>query len=80
LKSLSPDERKIEEIKKLIKDRSMIGDFVKKTLEGQFSKSVFISLKEKLDELDEWKPEPGKSFQKMKERQEKIQARIQGGT
>lgn len=78
--SLSPDEKRIEEIKKLIKDRSMIGDFVKKTLEGQFSKEVFIRLKEKLDELGELKPEPGKSFQKMKERQEKIQARIEGGS
>lgn len=80
LQMLTPDERKIEEIKKLIKDRSIIGDFVKKTLEGQFSKEVFTYLKEKLDELGEWKPETGTSYQKMKERQEKIQARIDGGS
>jgi len=76
--SLSPAERQIEEINRLTKDRNKIGETVRKTLSGDFPKEVYVRLKEKLEELEEWNPQPGQSYQKMVERNNKIDSHIHG--
>ncbi len=78
--SLSPAERQIEEINRLTKDKNKIGETVRKTHDGGFPKEVYVRLKEKLEELDEWTPQPGQSYQKMVERNKMIDSHIQGAS
>ncbi len=76
--SLSEDDRLIEEIKGLPKDPAIIAPTVKKCLEGNFKKEVYVELKKKLEELSEWKPEGSKQRKTgMKERNQKIENKIQ---
>lgn len=76
---LSEDEKVIEEIGKLEKDTTEISPLVKKCLEGSFERVVYEKLREKLEELDEWKPTGSKQKKaKMRERKVQIDAKISG--
>ena len=77
LASLSQDEKMIEEIANLQKDTSQISSLVQKCMVGNFESHVYMTLKEKLKKLGEWKPDGSRQRkEKMKDRNAKIEAKI----
>ena len=75
--SLTEDEKMIEKLDSLIKDTSKIADLIKSCLESDLGKATYIKLKEKLQEIDEWKPSGSKQRKaRMKARNSHIEAKI----
>ena len=76
LEESGPEASVLNKIKNLKKDRSQIGQLVKQLLEGDYSLEVYETLKNKLVELNEWEPEKGSAYSKMKERKTSIENKI----
>ena len=77
LASMTEDEKMIEEIANLQKDTSQISALFQKCIAGDFASRVYMKLKEKLKNLDEWKPYGSKKKKaKMKDRNANIEAKM----
>lgn len=75
--NMSEEDLQIEEIKYLKNDTNLISPLVDRCLAGTGSGKLFKTLKEKLGEFGQWKPDGSKQRkEKMKERNKKIESRI----
>lgn len=75
--SMGPDDLMLEEISNLKNDTDDISKIVKNIFEAEYGKSVYQTLKSKLEELGQWKPDGSKQKkEKMKTRNEKIDMKI----
>jgi len=79
LASMTEDEKMLERINKLGKEGSEISALVNECLSGDFDRSVYRALKEKLNDFGEWKPYGSKQKKaKMRKRKAEIEAKIEG--
>ncbi|HDM78757.1 MAG TPA: type III-B CRISPR module RAMP protein Cmr6, partial [Deltaproteobacteria bacterium] len=79
LASMTEDEKMLERINKLGKEGSEISAVLNECLSGDFDRSVYQALKERLIDFGEWKPYGSKQKKaKMRKRKAEIEAKIEG--